>query len=102
MEVMLTEGEYAEGFHVPATVAKILVAKGLCKPVPAKPVWVTVGMYEVEKSADRSKVTIRYAGKADPKIELAASAIPDVIKALQKLHTGKQETVTEANGGAGS
>ncbi|PYU36217.1 MAG: hypothetical protein DMG28_01260 [Acidobacteria bacterium] len=42
-------------------------------------------IYEVEKSEDGTKVTIRYAENPEKKVEVAGSAIPDLIKVLQEL-----------------
>jgi hypothetical protein len=42
-------------------------------------------LYEVVKSEDGLKVTIRYAQNPEKKIELDAGAVPELIGALQKL-----------------
>ncbi len=42
-------------------------------------------IYEVEKSEDGTKVTIRFAENHENKFELAASVVPELINALQKL-----------------
>ncbi len=42
-------------------------------------------IYEVEKSEDGLNVTIRMAENPETKFELIGSAIPDLIKVLQKL-----------------
>jgi hypothetical protein len=43
------------------------------------------GIWEVEKSADGTKVTIRYAEKPERNVEITGGAVPELIKALQKL-----------------
>jgi len=42
-------------------------------------------IWEVEKSEDGTKVTIRYANKPERNIEIAGGAINDLIRVLQQL-----------------
>lgn len=42
-------------------------------------------IYEVVKSEDGLKITIREAGNHDRKIELISSVLPTLIQALQKM-----------------
>jgi hypothetical protein len=42
-------------------------------------------IYEVEKSEDGTNVTIRMAEHPENKFDIMGSAVPDLIKVLQKL-----------------